>query len=229
MEERDKVITVTGKGSLHVVPDVTRLELSLVSLHESYEEAYAQARTDTERLATIMEQLHLPVTLPKTFCLNIEKRTRTENDKHHPVGGGERDEPCPCFELDHRVKMDLGMDNVLLNRLIRLIGTKIPQAEIQIGYTLKDPRPAELRMLARAVSDAREKAAIMATACGYHLGLVKSIDYSTHELHIYSPARRIHGADEAKCITPDDLDITPDDLSVTDTVTVVWYLSFGVN
>ena len=29
----DKLITVTGKGTINVVPDVTRVELTLQSLH----------------------------------------------------------------------------------------------------------------------------------------------------------------------------------------------------
>ena len=133
------------------------------------------------------------------------------------------------YELDHRVKMDLGMDNVLLNSIIKLIGKHLKQAEIELGYTVKDPRPVQLKMLERAVKDAKEKAEIMAKACGCKLGLVKSIDSSDQELHIYSQARTLHEPDEAVCSTPESLDITPEDLSASDEVTVVWYLSDDVH
>lgn len=224
MEEKEKLITVTGKGSIHVVPDVTRLEISLVSIHDNYEEAYAQAKENTDKLNGIMSELSLPKTLPKTIRLDIEKKTQSEYDKYNHYKG----EKFLGFELDHRVKIDLGMDNVLINSVIKLIGKELKQAEINIGYTVKDPRPSELKMLERAVKDAKEKASIMAKACGCKLGLVKSIDYSEHEIHIYSQARQIHGADEAACCEPESLDITPDDLSVSDSVTVVWYLSNDV-
>ena len=69
--------------------------------------------------------------------------------------------------------------------MVRLIGQRLKQAEINIGYTVKDPRPFQLKMLERAVKDAKEKAAIMAKACGCQLGKVKTIDYSVQELHIY--------------------------------------------
>lgn len=36
------------------------------------------------------------------------------------------------FELNHNVKIDLGIDNVPLNNLVRLIGKKLKQAEINI-------------------------------------------------------------------------------------------------
>lgn len=41
--------------------DVTRIELSLVSIHDSYEDAYKQAKNDTDKLKKIMEELKLDV------------------------------------------------------------------------------------------------------------------------------------------------------------------------
>ncbi len=221
MEEN--LIRVTGSGTIHVVPDVTRVELSLVSLHDSYEEAYKQAKSDTDKLREMMEELKLDTTLPKTKSLDINKKSNSNYDRNnHYVG-----ETFLGFELRHYVKIDLGMDNVLLNSLVRLIGCKLKQAEINIGYTVKDPRPAQLKMLERAVKDAKEKATIMATASGCKLGAVNHIDYSVNELHVYSQARNIHDCDEAMCCEESSLDITPDDLAASDSVTVVWYLVDG--
>ena len=53
----EKLITVTGKGAIHVVPDVTRVELTLQSIHDTYEDAYAQAKSNTERLSQIMKEV----------------------------------------------------------------------------------------------------------------------------------------------------------------------------
>ncbi len=218
MEEN--MIRVTGTGAIHVVPDVTRIKLSLVSLHDSYEEAYSQAKSDTDKLRKIMEELKLDAELPKTKSLDIDKKTKNDYDRNgHYVG-----DIFLGFELDHQIKIDLGMDNVLLNTLVRAIGKNLKQAEINIGYTVKDPRPTQLKMLERAVKDAKEKAAIMAKASGCRLGAVNHIDYSVHEIQIYSQARNIHGADEAASCEASSLDITPDDLAVSDTVTVVWHL-----
>lgn len=218
MEEN--MIRVTGNGTLHVVPDVTRVDLSLVSIHESYEGAYKQAKNDTDKLKKIMEELKLDVALPKTKSLDISKKTRSDYDRNGHYTG----EIFLGFELSHHVKIDLGMDNVLLNNLVRLIGKKLKQAEINIGYTVRDPRPTQLKMLERAVKDAKEKATIMAETAGCKLGAVNHIDYSVQELHIYSQARNIHGSEEAACCEESSLDITPDDLAVSDTVTVVWYI-----
>ena len=200
---------------------MTRVELTLQSIHDTYEEAYAQAKSNTERLSQIMKEVALDVTLPKTIRLDIDKKTQNEYDKF----GNFKSKKFIGFELDHKVRIDLGMDNVLLNNIIKRIGKMLKQAEISIGYTVRDPRPSQLKMLERAVKDAKEKASIMAKACDCKLGLVKEINYSVQELHVYSQARMIHGADEAMCCNEESLDITPEDLAVSDDVTVVWYLS----
>lgn len=220
----EKLITVTGKGYIHAKPDVTRLELTLQSLHDTYEEAYVQAKSNTEKLNKVMTEVALDITLPKTIRLDIDKKTQREYDKF----GNYKSEKFVGFMLDHKVKIDLGMDNVHLNKVVKLIGKFLKQAEINIGYTVRDSRPSQLKMLERAVKDAKEKATIMANACDCKLGLVKEINYSVQELHIYSQARQIHGADEAICCNEESLDITPDDLAVSDEVTVVWYLSNNV-
>lgn len=216
----DNHITVTGQGNVHIVPDVTRLQISLVSLHDSYEDAYVQAKQNTDRLTNIMKEVKLAPSLPKTIKLDIEKKTQSEYDRYNHYTG----EKFLGFELNHKIKIDLGIDNVLLNTIVRLIGKQLKQAEINIGYTVRDARPAQLLMLERAVKDAKAKAEIMAKACGCQLGEVNKIDYSFNELHIYSEARNIHNASEACCCEPGSLDITPDDLAISDRVDVTWSL-----
>ena len=79
-------------------------------------------------------------------------------------------------------------------------------------------------MLARAVSDAKDKAKIMAEAGGCSLGKFISIDYRFQNTHIASQARYIHSNSEAKASTASSLDITPDDLVISDTVDVTFEL-----
>lgn len=220
MDER--IIIVTGCGTIHVVPDITRIELSLVSLHDSYDAAYAQAKADADRLQNIMKAVELNTDIPKTMSFDIEKKTRSEYDKNEHYKG----KIFLGFELNHKIKIDLGMDTVLLNNVIKLIGKKIKQAEIKIGYTIKDPQASQLLLLERAVNDAKEKATIMAQASGCALGPVKKINSSFSEMHVLSEVhvRDIHDADEAMSCSPTSLDIKPDNMKLSDEVEVVWYL-----
>ena len=216
----NRKIKVTGKGSVHVVPDVTRLEVKIESVFTTYSEAYKQAKENSKWMVQILEYNHKNGKLAKTIRLDISDHTINEyDDEDHYIG-----QIKTGFDLEQRFKIDLEMNPVLLNKIIRGVGKFIPDAQISIGYTVQDPRPSQLKMLERAVKDATEKANIMAEAAGCRLGQVSSIDYGNRELIVYSEARNIHSNAEAMVCDSNSLDISPDDLAVSDHVTVEWEL-----
>lgn len=126
------------------------------------------------------------------------------------------------FDLCQRIKIDIPIDNVLVNNIVRGIGKFITNAQVQIGFTFQDSRPSQLKTLKRAVSDGKEKAEIMAEAAGAKLGKVLEINYNFSHIETYSQARNIHSNEEARESTPDALDITPDDMVISDRVDVVF-------
>lgn len=216
----DNTITVTGRGSIHVVPDVTRLEVSVRGIFPSYNEAYAKAKENSGWMVKVLEYNKLNGKLAKTKELDISEHYATKYDKYGNHVSSEKD----GYTLHQEIKVDLEMDNVMLNKVIRGVGKYIEGAQINIGYTVKDPRPSQLKMLERAIKDATEKAKIMAEAAHCKLGDVASINYSRQDVHVYSQARNIHSNEEAMSCNPESLDISPEDLVVSDDVTVVWGL-----
>ena len=216
----ERTITVTGRGAIHVVPDVTRLEVYISGRFKTYQDAYDQAKENFAQIVKILEYNNKPGTLAKTVRMDISDFEKSIKDSlgHHMYY--EKD----GYQLTQRIKIDLGIDNVLVNKVVRGVGKYIQDAQIDIGYTVQDPRPHQLKMLERAVKDAREKANIMASALGCMLAEVSKINYSHEDIHIYSQARNIHSAAEAKASTAESLDITPEDLAISDDVTVEWVL-----
>lgn len=208
------VITLEGKGSIHVVPDVTRLEVTVEQWFATYTQAYARAKENSAWMAKILEYNHKPGSLAKSIRLDISDYTRNVYDDKGHFDHSEKD----GVMLEQKIKVDLPMDKVLVNRVVRGVGKFIPDAQINIGYTLQDPRPCELKMLARAVADAREKAAMMVEAAGCRLGRLLSIKHDYTNVTTYSEARNIHSNAEAKASTSQALDITPDDLVMSDRV-----------
>lgn len=213
-------ISVTGRGNIHVVPDVTRLEISVESVFKTYEEAYEQAKNNSSWMVQILEYNHLSGKLAKTIRFDISDHLVNEyDDDEHYIG-----KIKAGFDLTQRFKVDLGMDTVLLNKVVRGVGKFIKGAQISIGYTVQDPRPSHLKMIERAVKDAQDKAEIMAKAAGCTLGTVVSIDYHRQDIHVYSQARNIHSNQEAMACSASSLDIAPDDLVMGDEVNVTWEL-----
>lgn len=203
-----------------MVPDVTRLEVSVTGVFEDYSKAYEVAKSNAEWMKKVLEYNKLDAKIAKTVRIDISEHTKSIYDKLGHYAGSERD----GYELDQRVRVDLGINNILVNNIVKGVGKFINGAQIRIGYTVKDIRPAQLKMLERAVVDAREKAEIMAAALGCKLGSVKEIKYGVQDFEIFAEARNYHNNDEAKASTADSLDITPEDLSVGDDVDVIWNL-----
>ena len=221
MEHQDeKIIRVTGKGTVHIAPDITRVTVNIKSLGRTYPELYQRAQLNLQELGNIVEKHGLPKKLPKTISFDIDKHEVAKYDAKGNFNGY----VFEGYELKQEIKIDLGMDTKVLASIVQLIGQLLTDAQINIGYTVKEPRPAELRMLEKAVKDATEKADIMAKAAGCKLGLVKEIDYSEQHIEIYSQVREMSCA-EAPCADEASLDINPDDLAATQRVTITWYLS----
>lgn len=213
-------INVTGNGSIHVVPDVTRLDVRVESVFKSYEDAYQQAKENAKWIKQVLEYNHKSGELAKTIRLDITDHTINEYDDDDHYVGQIKD----GFDLEQRFKVDLEINPVLLNKIVRGIGKFVKDAQISIGYTIRDPRPFQLKMLERAVKDATEKAQIMAQAAGCQLGSVLNIHYGYQEIHVYSEARNIHSNSEAMACDSNSLDISPDDLAMSDNVKVEWEL-----
>ncbi len=214
------IITVTGTGRIYVVPDVTRLEVSIGSVFQTYEAAYQAAKENSKWMVQILEYNKKSGKLAKTIYFDISDHLVNEYDDDDHYLGQIKD----GFELKQRFKIDLGMDTVLLNKIVRGVGKFIKDAQINIGYTLQDPRPVQLKILERAIKDADEKAEIMAKTAGCILGGVKEIRYGEQPTHVYSEARNIHSNKEAMACDGDSLNIAPDDLVMSENVEVVWWL-----
>ena len=213
-------ISVVGRGSIHVVPDVTRIEVTVSGVFDTYEEAYHKAKESSSWMVKILEYNKLSGKLCKTVRMDISDHLIDNyDDEDHYIGKIKEG-----YDLVMRMKIDIGIDNVMVNNLVRGVGKFISGAQINIGYTIQDPRPTQLKMLERAVKDATEKAGIMAKAAGCKLGAVSAIDYGRQEIHVYSQARNIHSNEEAKASTADSFDITPEDLVFSDDVSVSWEL-----
>ena len=127
-----------------------------------------------------------------------------------------------CLELVQKFVIDIDIDPILLNKIIRGIGKIIKLSHIDIGFTIRDPHPYQMKIIEMAVKDAKEKAAIMAKAAGYELGGLFDMKYMQANVELYSHARKIHFNSEAEACDINTFDITPGDLIMNETVKSSW-------
>jgi len=100
-----------------------------------------------------------------------------------------------------------------------LISKSGANPQLKVAFSVKDKNAVQAELLEKAVTNAAEKAAILANASRVSLGAIKHINYSWGEVRLYSETSfNIPAFLEAA----PTYDIDPDDVDVDDTVTVIW-------
>ena len=220
MENR-RTIRVTGKGSLKLRPDLTRLSLTLQGTDEDYGAVLKKSAEDTETLRGVLEALGYARDALKTAQFNVDTLYEGYQDEK-----GVYRNRFIGYQFQHTLKLEFPMDNDLLGRTLYSLAHSGVSPEFRISYTLSDPESAKNALLAQAVRDARAKAEALTAAAGMTLGELQSIDYSWGEISFEAqPMRKMAMAQNAaadSAFGSYDMSIEPDDIQVSDTVTVLW-------
>jgi len=218
-----KTIRVTGKGQIKVKPDKTRITMSLEGTYPDYGEALRRSSEDTEQLKDLLTNFGFERTDLKTlsFSVDTEYERYKERDTYKQRFVG--------YKFSHLMKVEFLSDNERLGRVLYALAHCPVKPEFRLSYTVSDPEKAKNELLGKAVTDAKEKAAVLTTAAGVELKAIQSIDYSWGEINFeVHPMNRMLMAEEcmaapmADGIGSYDMDIEPDDIEVSDTVTVLW-------
>ena len=221
MINSDSFISVQGHGYINVVPDVMRLDIGVSVSFNSYKEAYARGKENTEWVSKILDDNEQDPELAKIINFDLGEEIKTEQGTELKEHQGKREKR---YRLEQKIRIDLPINLSLVSKIIRSVGEKLPGVSIDIGYTLYDIHQTQLHILENAVSDSGVKAKIMAEAAGCSLGRVAQINYQINSPGVYQHVRTIHNNEEAKASTPEALNIYPDDFTISDTVEVTWNL-----
>ena len=220
MEEL-RTIRVTGKGRLKIRPDTTRITISLSDVCKEYGETLERSADESEALRNALLPLGFSREDLKTLNFDVDteyERYRERNEYRQRFVG---------YRFRHEMKLEFASDNTLLGKVLYALAHAPVDPEFRISYTVKDQEAAKNRLLAAAVSDAKEKAAVLAEASGAALKELLTIDYSWSEIAFTSrPMNRMLACKSEDCSDEAyDLDIEPDDIEVSDTVTLVWRIA----
>lgn len=220
-----RTIRVTGKGQIRIKPDTTRITLSLEGLYPEYSETLRRSSEDTERLKDLLTGFGFERSDLKTlnFSVDTEYESYKENGTYKQRFVG--------YKFRHLMKVEFLSDNDRLGRVLYALANCPVKPEFRLSYTVSDPETAKNELLGKAVTDAKEKAAVLTQAAGITLKEIQSIDYSWGEIDFeFQPMNQMLVADA--CCAPAgagagnyDLDIEPDDIQVSDTVTVIWEIA----
>lgn len=220
-----RTIRVTGKGQIRVKPDMTRITMTLEGLYPDYSETLRRSSEDTEALKDVLSDFGFQRPDLKTlnFSVDTEYEGYRENEvyKQRFVG----------YRFRHIMKVEFESDNDRLGRILYALANCSIDPEFRISYFVKDQEAAKNLLLGKAVTDAKEKAAVLTQAGGVTLKEIQNIDYSWGEIDFeFRPMNDDILAEPLRRAAPMasksyDLDIEPDDIEVSDTVTVIWEIA----
>ncbi len=217
----ERTVKVTGKGKIAVKPDIIRLAIDLKGVEESYEKALQQSARQTEMLRDCFEGLGFEKTDLKTTSFRVN--TKYENSQNKM---GVWKQKFVGYEFWHSLKIEFGVDNQLLGKMLYALAHSQTEPEFHILYTVKDVESVKNLLLGKAVEDAKTKAQVLADAAGVTLGEIMTIDYSWEEMEIIS--RPMNQMKAVRCMAEEsdgasyDMAVEPDDIDVSDHVTVIW-------
>ena len=216
-----RTIRVTGKGEIKIKPDLTRITVTLEGVYPAYDKTLQKSAEDTDRLKEILSGFGFERSDLKTLQFNVE--TEYESVKEH----GAYKQRFVGYQYRHVMKVEFPSDNDRLGKILFALANSSVEPEFRISYTVSDPEAAKNALLAKAVADAKEKAAVLSQAAGVVLKEIQSVDYSwgTVDFEV-TPTDRFSAYGGGLCLAERersfDLDIEPDDISTSDTVTVIW-------
>ena len=221
-----RTIRVTGKGQIKVKPDTTRITLSLEGIYPEYGETLRRSSQDTERLKDLLTGFGFERSDLKTLNFSVDTEYENYKDK------GAYKQRFVGYKFRHLMKVEFLSDNGRLGKVLYALANCPVKPEFRLSYTVSDPEAAKNELLGKAITDAKEKAAVLTQAAGVTLKEIQSIDYSWGEINFeVQPMSRMVMTEE--CLAEPmavgagsyDMDIEPDDIDVSDTVTVVWEIA----
>ncbi len=213
-----RTIRVTGKGQLKVKPDTMRITMTLTDVYREYSESLSMSSKDTKALKVILKQFGFQSEDIKTLRFNVDSEYESYREN------GEYKNRFVGYRFTHVMKVEFPFDNDRLGKVLYALAHCHLEPEFRLSYTVADPEARKNELLAKAIHDAKEKAAVLTTAAGVTLGSILNIDYSWGEIEFeYSPMYKAMPMDANIGAAPSyDLDIEPDDIETADNVTVVW-------
>lgn len=209
---------VTGRGRISVKPDRIRLMLTLSDVKKDYDKALKEASAKSAELQKAFCGCGFSEEDLKTVNFSVDAEYTGYSDKD-----GNWKQRFVGYRFNQMLKIEFPLDNDRLGQILYALAKSGVKSEFRIQYTVSNPEACRNELLGKAVSDAKEKAAILAEASGVKLGAIQAIDYSFGTMEIYSEPVNFRSMKVAEACCEDNaygMNIVADDIQLDDNVTV---------
>lgn len=159
------VIRVEGFGSVVTSPNMMRFSYELVQDGNSYAESYSSLLMQYQAIVDAFKKVVFNTSLIKTSSINVSMIHAYENQPK---------QFRTSQQLIFEDKIDLDRMNALLDAL-----RSATDFNFSLSYFIKNSSKQDTDAITLAVTDATDKAKVIASASGVKLGKIRSIEYVT--------------------------------------------------
>jgi uncharacterized protein YggE len=212
----ERTITVRGAGQVSARPDLIIIEINLSTTRPNYAATLEHAAAEIEAMRSALVKVGHEAKALKTTDFKIETNyTRyLQNDEWKQRFAG--------YTCAHDLRLEFALDMAMLDKTLGAIASGKASPHFEISFSVQDPSAVKEQLLKSAVSNAAQKAQILAQAAGVKLGPIKQIDYSWAELRFSSETDFVVGS--ANAPRGLGMEIEPDEIKASDNVTIVWLI-----
>jgi uncharacterized protein len=207
-------VTVNGSATSKVVPDMTELSIHLSSVKMNMADATKAIGDQTQQFLKVLKQLGFQESDVKTTNYSASKnRIYRENG---PIDSG--------YVVSQNLTLKFAYNQATLQKIAaRFSDTKDP-VDFSVSFYLSDAlrERSEAELQAKAVTDARKKAANLSAAAGVKMGSVRSIVYGNENpgpVYYQSEMRMFK---DSAVSDGTDLRFAPQEIELQESVKVVW-------
>lgn len=218
----DKTIKVTGKGSLKVKPNYTKLTFTLSNTKETYEEALEEVNTNSSYLKDIFVNFGFHRTDLKTSSFSIEQKYETYHDED-----GSYKKRFAGYNYYEVLFVRFLSDTKLLNDILNEIVKSKLDPEVDISYLALNDQKTKAKVLDLAIKSAKTQAKNIAKFAGITLGDIISIEHYESDYGSDSYTKSLSLEDKMAGKQSDalkSLEIEPEDITIRDSVEVIYQI-----
>ena len=213
-----KTIRITGVGTASISPNQIELRFTVQTLNADYNKAISTHDEKLKQFNEVITTLGFKKEDLKTSYFNISPRYKNVKKLT-----GEYKEEFEGYLVNQSLILVFDYNMDLLDQIINKLSNTSINPKISINFTIKEKEEFKNTIIQKACLDAKEKAEILANACGQRILGIVSIDYSFKDIHFYS-STRYEESNETCMYKSSSIgsNITPTDIQSKENVTFIF-------
>lgn len=216
----ERILRLTGLGMASQMPDTITISLSVKSEDKDYQKAMEECDKLVLDLKSSLAENGFKEENIKTTDFRVS--TATKYVESFKTGKYVFDR----YVITHSLEIKFDFDRKKLAKCIDTLSATLANPTLAINFSVEDITALKNQALKQAVSDAKEKALLLADSAGVKLEQIMFIDHSFKQVNVYHPRQfsaQYDGAVMAKAARSESMEsINVEDIKIEANVTMEW-------